>query len=242
MLLKKMDTRKVEMDRKKIFILYSSIIMVALLHYVDAVLQIPYFWKSVVKILALAMVFGLYSYRFKDNFIKESIANYRLRQGNKLVDKKRRLHLLLGVLAFFAILLVYWLAAPYMNLGNIVASLQEKYGIAREQLLYYGLYLAFGNALLEEMLFRGYVFLGLLKRMNRWYAYLFSSILFSIYHISVINTWFNPLLFLVALLGLMLSGFLFCYLDEKNQTFLNSYFVHVCADLAIVLIGYHIMS
>lgn len=229
------------MDKKRRFIMFSSIAMVALLYYVDAVMQIPYFGKSIVKIGALAMIFGLYVFRYKHNFVKESITNYLKKQKARELDKNRRLHLFLGLFAFFAILFVYWVGAPYMDLANIVASLQEKYGIAREQLLYYGLYLSFGNALLEEMLFRGYAFLNLKKNGKRWQAYLFSSVLFSVYHISVIKTWFSPVLFLVALLGLMLSGLLFCYLDDKEQTFLNSYFVHVCADLAIVFVGFQIM-
>ncbi len=230
------------MDRKSVFIVGTSVILVGVLYYIDAVMQIPYFWKSAVKIVALATVFTSYSYRYKHNFIKESFDNYLKSRKAKPVDKLKRLHLVLGALAFLVILVIYWLVAPYMHLDNIVVSLQQKYGISKEQLIYYGLYLSFGNALLEEMLFRGYAFLNLQKSFKRWQTYLFSSVLFSLCHISNIQTWFNPLLFLAALIGLMLAGLLFCYLDERHQTLFNSYFVHVCADLAIVLIGYRIVN
>jgi membrane protease YdiL (CAAX protease family) len=242
MRLEELTTGESYMDKRRNFILYSSVAVVVLLYYIDAVMQVPYLWKSVIKIVVLATLFSFYSYRYKYNFIKESLDNYLKNRKTKTTDKLKHLHLGLGLLAFGGILIIYWLAAPYMHLDNIVISLQQKYGISKEQLIYYGLYLSFGNALLEEMFFRGFMFLNLRESLKRWQVYLFSSLLFSLYHISNIQSWFTPLLFLVALVGLMLAGLLFCYLDERGQTLFNSYFVHVCADLAIVLVGYRIVN
>ena len=230
------------MEKRSIFILGTATLLVAVLYYIDAVLQVPYFWKAVVKILALGSLFGLYGGIYGRNVIRESAARFRSNWVERTTSRKASLHLVLGALAFGGILLLYYLIAPYMHMDQVVTSLLQKYRIGKEQILYYGLYLSFGNALLEEMLFRGYLFLELRNTGRRRLAYLFSSMLFSLYHISNIQSWFNPLLFVGALVGLMLSGLLFCYLTEKGESFFNSYFVHLCADLAIVVVGFRIVN
>jgi membrane protease YdiL (CAAX protease family) len=93
------------------------------------------------------------------------------------------------------------------------------------------------NSFLEEFFFRGFVFLNVYETGNKGWAYLFSALLFALYHIAIFATWFNIPLMLLALFGLMVIGFVFNYLDTLSNNFLNSYLVHIFANLAIVLIG-----
>jgi hypothetical protein len=39
-----------------------------------------------------------------------------------------------------------------------------------------------------------------------------------------------------------MGGIIFDYLDDKENTFMNSWFVHICADVAIVVIGLYIFN
>jgi membrane protease YdiL (CAAX protease family) len=95
------------------------------------------------------------------------------------------------------------------------------------------------NALLEEYFFRGFIFFNL---ENKYFAYTFSALAFSIYHISNFKNWFTDnLLIIIPLVGLFLSGILFNYLDSKSKDIYNSYIPHFAADLAIVIIGYFII-
>lgn len=68
-------------------------------------------------------------------------------------------------------------------------------------------------------------------------AYLASSIAFSLYHISNFQNWFNIGVFILVSVGLFIGGMIFDYLDDRDNTFVNSWFVHICADLALVGIG-----
>lgn len=49
--------------------------------------------------------------------------------------------------------------------------------------------------------------------------------------------WFSPVLFILAILGLMIGGCIFNYLDEKNGTIFQSWMVHMFANLAINTVG-----
>jgi membrane protease YdiL (CAAX protease family) len=69
-------------------------------------------------------------------------------------------------------------------------------------------------------------------------GYITSSLLFALYHIANFQNWFSPVLYILAIVGLFLGGTIFNFLDDKDNTFFNSWFVHICADLAIVFIGY----
>ncbi len=85
------------------------------------------------------------------------------------------------------------------------------------------------------------MFLNIKKLGYKKLGYILSSLLFAIYHISNINGWFTGFTFVLSLIGLFIGGVIFSYLDDKKDTFLNSYIIHICADLAIVIIGYIVL-
>lgn len=68
-------------------------------------------------------------------------------------------------------------------------------------------------------------------------AYVYSSLLFALYHIAIFKSWFNIWLILLALTGLISVGFIFNFIDTKSNNFINSWIVHILADMAIMLIG-----
>ena len=70
------------------------------------------------------------------------------------------------------------------------------------------------------------------------FAYIFSASLFAIYHIAMMATWFDPLLFAIMLVGLFMSGIFFNWLNEKNENIYASWLVHMCANFAINTVGF----
>ena len=65
----------------------------------------------------------------------------------------------------------------------------------------------------------------------------FSAIVFALYHVSILQGWFSPLLYALAMAGLAAGGLLFNFLDSRVQSILPSYLVHMAANLAINTIG-----
>ncbi len=95
------------------------------------------------------------------------------------------------------------------------------------------LYIAFVNSFLEEFFFRGFGFLSLGEALGPKAAYLFSSLLFALYHVAIMASWFSLALFL-----LLTAGLLFNWLDSRTNSLYPSWFVHICANLAINSIGF----
>ena len=100
-----------------------------------------------------------------------------------------------------------------------------------------GIYITLGNSFLEEFFFRGFIFLNLYNQGYKKIAYIYSSLLFGVYHIAIFKTWFSPLLTVLALLGLVIAGIVFNWIDTKSENFINSWIVHILADSAIIIIG-----
>ncbi|MBZ9635369.1 CPBP family intramembrane metalloprotease [Clostridium sp. FP1] len=99
------------------------------------------------------------------------------------------------------------------------------------------MYITFGNSFLEEYFFRGFYLLKSYELKSKKFAYIYSSLLFGVYHIAIFKTWFNSGLVGLALIGLISIGFIFNWLDTRSKNFINSWLVHILADSAIIIIG-----
>jgi membrane protease YdiL (CAAX protease family) len=115
--------------------------------------------------------------------------------------------------------------------------METKSKITAANFIFIAIYITLGNSLLEEFFFRGFIFLNLRQLGKEKFAYLFSALLFAIYHISIFQSWFTLPLMLLSLFGLFTIGIVFNWLNTKTNTIINSWIVHIFADLAIILIG-----
>lgn len=77
----------------------------------------------------------------------------------------------------------------------------------------------------------------LYQKGNKKLAYIFSALLFSIYHVSIFKTWFNWIVIALALTGLFIGGIIFNAINVKAKSIVNSWIIHIFADIAIILIG-----
>ncbi|MGD9676872.1 MAG: CPBP family intramembrane glutamic endopeptidase [Vulcanibacillus sp.] len=223
-----------DVNKKVLYIIISSMITIGLLYLIDQILTLNYITKIGVKLFLFALIPTIYILKTKQNILKESIRN-RARENNKFST-------ILGLTVFILIIIAYVITKQYIDLDVLIGEFECKYEIDRSNIIYYGLYLAFINSLLEEFFFRGFIFLNLKKLNLRRSAYFISSAAFTIYHMANIQNWFSIGLFLFVIIGLFAGGVIFNYLDDKQNTFFNSWFVHICADLAIVLVGFKIFG
>ena len=230
---------KTAKGKDAIYLIASSILVIVLLYFFDQVMALSYLNKIALKAALFIIVPAIYIVQTGENVFKASIFNIRISKG-----KARRWNVgtILGVLVFIVIVLTYIVVKPYIDTDQMLVEFQEKYKINKSNILYYSFYLTFINSFLEEFFFRGFLFLNIKKLGFRKTAYIFSSFLFAVYHIANFQNWFSVSVFVLALAGLFAGGCIFCYLDDEKETFLNSWFVHICADLAIVFIGLYIFG
>lgn len=197
--------------------------------YFDTVLMSGYFVRSLFKIglfLLLPLLFAQanpgvhygYLFRFKWQHFKIS--------------------LLLGISVSLFLLAAYWILGPFFDFTNVTTSMEKNAGITVDNFLMVALYISFANAFLEEFFFRGFAYLELKKRSSRNTALLISSTAFSLYHVSIMSSWFSLPLMILLLSGLFVGGLIFNWLNEKSNSLYSSWMVHMFANFAINFIGY----
>ena len=216
------------MKKTAIPVILTAVVCCAAMAVVDSILRPPYFVKSAIKIalfLGLPLVLSL----LNRQIAFRSVFRFR-RQGVRMA-------LALGAGVYVLILGGYFLLSPLFDFSKIAGSLSENAGVDRSNFLPVSLYISFVNSLLEEFFFRGFLFSNL-KSLSRPFAYGFSSLAFSLYHVAMMLGWFSPLLFALVLVGLAAGGVIFNLLNEKLQTVFGSWLVHMFANFAINTIGF----
>lgn len=224
--------------KKLLYIITTSLLTIAILYITDQVLMLSYNTKIIVKLIAFLTFPLIYISIAKDNVIKDSVENAK-RNFRKL--KIRSISTILGLALFIFLIGMFFIFKGFLDMEAMRTDFADKYKITKDNLLFYGLYMSFVNSLLEEYFFRGFIFLNLKKIGYKKTGYMTSSMMFAIYHIANFQNWFSPILYILAIAGLFVGGTIFNLLDDKENTFFNSWFVHICADLAIVLMGYMIL-
>ena len=215
---------------KFLHILFSVLLSSILMTIIDGYFSPSYFYKSIFKIILFLVVPLIYFIRFKDE--RNKLYSYF-----KFKTKALKQALILALLVFTIILIGYFIFASYIDLNQIKESLTKGINVNKDNFIYVAIYISLFNSLLEEYFFRIYAFMFLRNNGSRLFAYIFSSLMFAIYHIGMMNTWFNPLIFLLALIGLMIGAMIFNYLNEKSQSIYPSWLVHMFANFAINSIG-----
>ena len=154
---------------------------------VDAIVKPPYFIKSLIKI-ALFMVVPLFYFALNKGAFKSF--------KKLFVPEKKMLFraVLLGVGVFVVIIVTYLLCRNIYDFSTVAEKLTSDSGVNADNFIYVSIYISFVNSLLEEFFFRGFAFITLKRESSRLFAYIFSSSLFTLYHIGMTSGWFNPLL------------------------------------------------
>lgn len=218
------------MKRKEMLTVFFGIIAVAIMSYVETVIKPGYLLKSVTKVIVFAGSIIVYCLINKSNPVK--LLNI------KKPVRAKSLFLFVG-LAYCTIIGAFFVLKNFIDLSTIKDNLVAKEGLTKDNCLYIFIYIILINSFLEESFFRGFMFRGL--KNNRLLAYLISSLFFALYHIGIVDGWFNPFLFVLCIVGLMIAGMMLDYVCEKYDSLLTSWLVHATANLAINTIGIYLI-
>lgn len=157
-------------------------------------------------------------------------------------NKQLYVSLLLGMSVLGLILSAYFILGPRFNFTMVASALKNNVGVTAENFLFISLYISVVNSFLEEFFFRGFAFLTLKQYFNNKLTTIISAVIFALYHIAIMRGWFGMPLFALLLLGLFVAGLLFNYIDEKTNTILTSWCIHMFANIAINIIGFILLG
>lgn len=229
------ELENISLSEKKIyinFIIFTSILCVVILFAIEQILMVDYLTKTVSKIILFTMSPVVFIKIIRKTSLKEGL-------NLKLVDKETiGVGILLGVLSAVILVGAFMFFKKIINMDVIFLELATKSKITSTNYLIVTTYFTFANSFLEEFFFRGFIFTNLNKMGYKKVGYIFSSLLFALYHIGIFKNWFSIELILLCILGLFITGIVFNYVDTKSDNFLNSWAIHILADLTIVIIGY----
>lgn len=213
------------LGKRRFFGLLLALLGLLVVFLVEQLLQPSYWVKTAWKAGAFLGAIALYG----------AISKQSLREIIGLHKITRARELLLGMLFFFGgIVLLFVCFRGQLDLNGIKQSLTQKEKLTRQNCLLVFGYIIVCNAFLEEAFFRGFLFRLFAKKKT---GALVSAVLFSLYHIGIFITWFNPFLFVLCVLGLVAVGLFLQWIAARYQSIAASYLIHACANLGINTIG-----
>jgi len=214
---------------KKIQIPILVTIACVVMAIVDSVIQPGYAIKSGVKIILFLLIPIVYAL-----FNKE----INIRKLMKPTKSGIVAALCLGGVVYIVVLGAFLIFRNVFDFSSLTESLNKTTGVNKSNFLWVAIYISFINSLLEEFFFRGFSFIALMKFTTRKFAYVFSSLVFSLYHIAMMVGWFGISVVIISLLGLFAGGLIFNKFDEKNENIYLSWLAHMFANFATNTIGF----
>jgi len=147
-----------------------------------------------------------------------------------------------GVAIAAAIGVTYLIIGPRLiDLGRLRAMMAE---IGLDKVPRYlggAAYWITANSLLEEFVWRWFVVYQARKLMPAGAAILFSAAGFTIHHIVATTLYFSPGVVALIAAGIFVGGCIWSWLYVRYDSIWPSYISHVVADLAVFIIGYHLI-
>lgn len=218
-------------NRKGAYIVISVFMFSILVSVTDAVIHPDYIVKIPMKILFF-LVLPMTFFVINRGDFSEFKRLFVFRRGGLLKS------LLLGIGIYTVIVLGYFLTRNVIDFSNVTSSLTAGMGITAKNFVYVSLYISLMNSFLEEFFFRGYGFMALKKYSTKKFAYIFSSMIFAVYHVGMLAGMFHIAVLPLLLLGLIIGGCIFNCLNELNGNIYPSWFVHMFANFAINTVGF----
>ena len=213
------------MNKKKIITaILMAVIALAVMTYVEKILQPGYLIKSIIKLFVLGGLIVLYSFMYKEDLF-ELIHLQKKKPSKKLI--------LFMAFAYLGIIVSYLLLSHYIDLGSIREKLMAKEHLSRQNFLFIFSYIILVNSFLEESFFRGFLYQVFKKEGLKKIGIIFSALVFALYHISIMEGWFHPLIMLLGITGLFATGVFLQFIMKSEDNLLGSWLVHAFANLAI---------
>lgn len=214
--------------KNKLWIMMIILFSCVLMGYVDAIIQPEYFIKSAVKVVFFLTLPLIYFILYKDKMIKTLFS---------ISKKALKTAFTLGISLYVFIVVGYLLLQNVIDFSQITGALSSNIGVNASNFIFVAIYISIINSLLEEFFFRGFSFITLKQYSSRTFAYFFSALAFALYHVAMMIGWFSMPIFLLMIIGLMIGGMLFNFLNEKYNSIYVSWIVHLFANLGINTVG-----
>ncbi len=221
------------MIKSKFNILLVSVVMILIMALVEIFLKPTYIIKSLIKIMCFAVIPIILAFLNKKINVKSFLS---------FSKKSIFIALAFGLLIYLVILGSYFILNNFIDFSSIVVSLEDTLGINKSNFIFVAMYISFINSFLEEFFFRGFCFTNLKNNFNRTDAYIISSVLFSLYHVAIMNSWFNVWITVLALLGLFVGGVIFNYFNEKENNIYISWLIHMFSNFGINTVGFILLG
>jgi membrane protease YdiL (CAAX protease family) len=222
----------VKIVNKKAFI--YSVFAVILLVLLEQLFGLQYISKQVARIILFVGIPLVTIYFIRGSNIKEEI------QFEKPTLKELKIPLISSLVIFLGTIGGYALIQFMFDASKVVEGLEE-IGIGMHNVWLWGIYLSFINSLIEEFFFRGYVYFALEKKSTKL-AIVVSSIMFSFYHVVLMISLFDVWTVVFTVVGLFIVGVFLAYINRFGKSFINSWIIHISADIAVVLIGIYMFT
>jgi len=219
------------MDNKKKNVLLLTVfsLLACVLHAV--MLRTPfnhYAYTSAFKVVVFLICPLIYLKISKEMTVRELFSLFSMNRDRKNI--KFSFFLGLGV---FAIIIVGFIIAQPLLDSEMIAYALDSYGITRSNAFLVFLYIVLINAAVEELFFRGFIFMSLYRMNLKHYAHLYSSLLFALYHATILNAAMAPGIFILCMAGLVVAGIFFNVLAVKCKSIGGSLIVHISANFAL---------
>ena len=189
-----------------------------------------YAYTSAFKVVVFLLCPFVYFKLSKEGSYKELFSLFLMKRNRKNI----LITVGLGILVFAFITIAFLITLPFIDRAMVVNALTGN-GITRGNTVFVFIYIIVINAALEQLFFRGFVFMGLYRMGVKRYAFAYSAVLFSVYHIPILFGAISFGFLILCTVGLIAAGLIFNVLTVKFESILGSLIVHISANLALNL-------
>jgi membrane protease YdiL (CAAX protease family) len=150
--------------------------------------------------------------------------------------------LLSGLVAAAAIVLAAWLFGVFdMDMGELAGEADEMGLTTPRAYLLGALGWTFANSLMEEYVYRWFVFSQCERLMPRFVAVLASAAVFTAHHVVALSTYLPGHLNALASFGVFLGGLIWAVLYSRTRSIWPGWVSHIIADVAVFAVGWELL-
>jgi membrane protease YdiL (CAAX protease family) len=99
----------------------------------------------------------------------------------------------------------------------------------------------FVNSLMEEYVYRWFVFRQCEALMNGWAAVIASAAIFTAHHVIAVSQYLDPLLTFLASAGVFAGALIWSWLYMRYRSIWPGWLSHVLADIAVFGVGWYLL-
>lgn len=171
---------------------------------------------------------------------------FRVEQQPLKIPKPVQRHwivgMMIGLLMFSIILLTYWfLAQDWINQTEVQNKVQQVVNLNQFSFLVACIYLIVINSLVEEYLWRWFVYRRCEELVSSQASVFLSAFLFTLHHIIVLAYYFNWQVVIVGTIAVFCAGVVWAECYRKYRSIWSSYLSHAIAVMAICIVAWQVL-